>query len=274
MSTQFITLLPPPGPSILTHPLNPSFSSSPSFQEFPPTFTEALSVRLAVFVHEQHCSPAAEIDTDDPRSWHWVVYASVSGPGVSSSQDISADEEGKRRVSEGGRVPVGTIRLVPPPHGKHPENGKRYAGDEVVGLGTEDGGDTARGGSGSRLVDRATTHHDGKEPYVKLGRLATLREYRGLGLGRLLVKTALEWVAKHAELMAEGPKDPVQREREGNAAEKGAEGEWRGLVLAHAQREVVEWYRGMGFVEDEGMGRWWEEGIEHVGMWKRVDVGS
>ena len=164
-------------------------------------------------------------------------------------------------------MPVGTIRLVPPPHGRHPEAGRRYRGDEVAGSGCSDGDGQGKG-------DRATSLHDGKEAYVKLGRLATLKEYRGLGLGRLLVNTALEWVAKRAELMVEGPRDPVEREREGNLEVGGEEGgEWRGLVLVHAQRGVVGWYRALGFLEDEGMGVWWEEGIEHVGMWRRVEVG-
>ena len=56
--------------------------------------------------------------------------------------------------------------------------------------------------------------------------------------------------------------DEVGRER----------GEWKGLVLVHAQKEIERFWAGLGFVRDEGMGVWWEEGIEHVGMWRRVDL--
>lgn len=110
--------------------------------------------------------------------------------------------------------------------------------------------------------------HDGKEPFVKLGRLATLKKYRGLGLGRLLVNTAVEWAAKNKGAIREG-KGAVQVERE-----KSVVAEWNGLVLVHAQRDVEKFYRSLGFVTDEGLGEWVEEGIQHVGMWRRLEVGS
>lgn len=57
----------------------------------------------------------------------------------------------------------------------------------------------------------------------------------------------------------------------------GGEGEgerWQGLVLVHAQVGVEGWYTSLGFERDEGMGVWVEEGIGHVGMWRRVEVGG
>jgi hypothetical protein len=47
---------------------------------------------------------------------------------------------------------------------------------------------------------------------------------------------------------------------------------WAGLVLVHAQVQVEETYARMGFVKDDTMGKWVEEGITHVGMWKSVEV--
>jgi len=44
------------------------------------------------------------------------------------------------------------------------------------------------------------------------------------------------------------------------------------LVLVHAQVDVERMYEGLGFVRDEGLGRWEEEGIMHVGMFRRVEV--
>ena len=84
-------IVPPPGPSIApngfpTQPLPPNASQA---------FLDTMAVRIAVFCDEQKCSPEAELDEDDPRSWSWNVYNPQSQP-------------------------VSTIRLVPPPHPSHP----------------------------------------------------------------------------------------------------------------------------------------------------------
>jgi len=49
---------------------------------------------------------------------------------------------------------------------------------------------------------------------------------------------------------------------------------WRGLVLIHAQKSIADkvWSR-LGFVRDESLGEWEEEGIVHVGMWRRIELG-
>ena len=98
---------------------------------------------------------------------------------------------------------------------------------------------------------------DHEEPYVKIGRLATVREFRGRGYGRVLVEAALGFAGSNANTMV----------KDWNSGEK-----WKGLVLAHAQKGVEKWYASMGWERDEGMDVWWEEGIEHVGMWRRVGV--
>ncbi|MCJ1420850.1 hypothetical protein MMC32_007209 [Xylographa parallela] len=277
MSTPFPTLLPPPGPSVLTHPLPPS--TSPLDPAIPPAYTEALSVRIAVYVDEQHCRASTEIDADDPRSWHWIVYASVSGPKShpsSSTPDFSngpsaqpqdAAQASEQRRPSGVKLPVATIRLVPPPHAPHPKPGSV---DGVGGAWPASGNEKLHSGH-----DVTTAVHDGHEPYVKLGRLATLEEYRGLGLGKLLVTTALEWAARNAEVLrpkvSEGEGvglegEGVAKEREGVVREEG----WKGLVLVHAQKGVQGFWRGVGFERDEGLGEWVEEEIVHVGMWRRV----
>jgi predicted GNAT family N-acyltransferase len=135
-------------------------------------------------------------------------------------------------------TPVAVIRLVPPPQAPH----------ELI---------TNPGADASSLPKYDTAH----EPYIKLTRVAVLKEYRGLGLGRRLVDEALGWARGHVEEIEEACRRVVGRELR-----------WKGLVLVHAQVQGEKMYERFGFVTDEKMGKWDEEGIEHVGMWKRIDL--
>ncbi|KAF7131441.1 hypothetical protein CNMCM5793_004612 [Aspergillus hiratsukae] len=184
-----------------------------------------MSIRLKVFVEEQHVLASSEIDDDDPRSWQWVIYDTVS------------------TTTTTVKTPVAVIRLVPPPQAPHEllTNPKLNAGADA----------------GASLSKYDTVH----EPYIKLTRVAVLREYRGLGLGRRLVDEALGWARGHVEEIEEACRQVVKRELR-----------WKGLVLVHAQVQGEKMYERFGFVTDEKMGRWDEEGIEHVGMWKRIDL--
>ena len=113
------------------------------------------------------------------------------------------------------RRPVSTIRLVPPPHSFHP-NG----------------------------------YHDPDEkPYVKLTRVATVKEARGKGLSKMLCNHAFTELSSNPALIGRG---------------------WDGLILTHAQVSVEGLYKKLGFVTDDRLGRWDEEGIEHLGMWKQL----
>ena len=107
---------------------------------------------------------------------------------------------------------------------------------------------------------------DGEELYVYIGRMATMKEFRGRRFGKVLVEAAVDFAGRN-------PGEVVVRDD----AEAGDQAEdqtsWKGLICAHAQTEALGFYQKMGFEVDEGMGHWWEEGIEHVGIWKRVDVG-
>jgi len=81
-------------------------TTTPDDHRNPEVFRDAMRVRETVFCDEQHCSLENELDEDDSKSWHWVVYS-----------------EGK------DSRPVGVIRLVPPPHPPHPA-GNSDRGDE------------------------------------------------------------------------------------------------------------------------------------------------
>ncbi|EXJ83552.1 hypothetical protein A1O1_07175 [Capronia coronata CBS 617.96] len=112
--------------------------------------------------------------------------------------------------------PVSVIRIVPPPHEPHP-NG---------------------------------FHDPSEEPYVKLGRVATVASARGKGFSRKLTEAAFRYHAAHKDEIGAG---------------------WNGLVLTHAQVQVEKMYAKLGFTTDDRLGRWDEVGIEHLGMWKRLD---
>lgn len=117
---------------------------------------------------------------------------------------------------------------------------------------------------------------DGAEPYIKLGRLATVPPRRGLGLARALVETVLAWATENASVLRSasgaellgggggGGEDAEMGDGRGNG--------WSGLVLTHAQVSAEKFWARMGFVTDPGMGTWGEDGIRHVAMWRRVAV--
>ncbi|OQO05964.1 hypothetical protein B0A48_10060 [Cryoendolithus antarcticus] len=146
------------------------------------------------------------------------------------------DRKSYYSVAYAADQPVGCIRLVPPPDDpvhvfdKHRQiNGETYVGEVKSDV------------------------HDGSEIFVKLGRLAVLKEWRGKDVSRLLVERAVEWAATHDAALSD-------------------EGEFKGLVLVHAQIGLQKFWSRHGFVLDEGMGIWDEEGIDHVAMWRRLEV--
>lgn len=179
-------------------------------------------------MHEQNCSASEEIDADDAVSVHWVLFAT----------------EGN--TTNGAQIPAATIRLVPSRIHSHSSDAEA---DLVA---------TAPHLSTPKEPNYKGSHvWDGRERFVKIGRLATVKKCRGRGYGRMLVEELVRWVSEHPnEVKAAGTQ----------------EGEWKGLIGAHAQMSVKRWYQKLGFVVDEGMGVFWEESIEHVGIWKRVDV--
>lgn len=195
-----IKMLFPPGSVVAPE----GFPANPRPRGAPTVFLDAMDVRIKVFCDEQKCDLEPELDEDDPRSWHWVLY-----------QTPSSSETGEKAQPE----PVSVIRIVPPPHGPHPN-------------GFED---------------------PNEEPYCKLGRVATMAHARGRGLSRMVIEEAFSWLAEHQAEIGHG---------------------WTGNVLAHAQVSVEKMYNRLGFKTDERLGHWEEEGIDHVGMWRTVQVSK
>ncbi|KAI4213931.1 MAG: hypothetical protein LQ351_003626 [Letrouitia transgressa] len=205
-----------------------------SDSSIPPLFKAALEVRDEVFVQEQQCLAENEIDGDDAKSWHWVCFDTAEAAGAQAGK------------------PVGTLRLIPAAPAE--QEGEEMGREHLV----KSEEDRREAGEGLRTEPRhgKTGMWDGLESFVKVGRMATLKEYRGQGLARLLLEEAISWAGKSAHKI--------------NG--QGEEGSWRGLILSHAQKEVEGWWKKMGFVTDDGLGEWWEEHILHVGMWKRVAI--
>jgi GNAT superfamily N-acetyltransferase len=215
-----------------------SLPASQQSSAIPKTFCDALTVREAVFVKEMGAVPLAHhTDTDDARSYHWVLYSPTP------------PEESPKHSSQ----PIGTIRIVPYPHHPHPEPGARYEapGPDAPVL---DGETVFLAPHPPYIVNRKTNLHDGKEPYLKIGRLCVIKEFRGKKLADVLMQTALKWAADNP------------------AFSKDGEQQWKGLVCAHVQEKAVTVWQRNGFVVDERMGVWAEAGITHFGMFCLVDL--
>lgn len=328
MGTPFISLLEPSKLEDYDRTLRHDQQPSPVAK----VFLDAMAVREAVFVDEQKMPLEFEYDEDDPRSCHWVVYASVNQVIEPEVVDEATGIIVRPRRSETRTLPIGTMRIVPFPHPPHPKpggwyedyklvdrpsnsnsNGEKQAGssgtaakeNDVTLDGSHDKENKATSstapsaststpatetgpagadpglGSGATILaatstpppyaqDRATTFHDGQEPYVKVGRLAVLPAYRGRHIAGQLWSAAKRWLEAHPRYF-----DPSVTEKGMNAlgAESASEiPRWGGLVCAHAQEAVIKTYERWGFRVDEGMGRWHEEGVTHVGMFTRLNT--
>jgi len=241
------------------------YRSSGQPEGIPKVFLDAMEVREQVFVVEQDIPLENEFDADDPRSCHWVIYASIS----TTTQPEITDDKGEiiqRKKSESKSQPVGTIRLVPFPHPPHPEPGSSYAADALE----TDPNVVDLSEAPPFIVDRATTYHDGKEPYIKLGRLAVLKEFRGSGVAKMLVNAAMSWARENPTFFNPSIKD-VGMEKMGASIAADIP-VWKGLVCIHAQEYIASAWTKWGFKIDEGMGKWDEEGILHVGMFQRLNI--
>jgi len=223
---QFLSFLPPQGTRLAKYDRSLSPAEQPP--GIPIIFIDAMHVREHVFVAEQGVPFDREFDADDPTAWIWVAYASVSrrssntaNNGIvpaannSSGQGHGPSEmptEGRREsdTSTATRVPAGTIRLLPPVDPARP----------------------------SQTLTAQIAPHPSKykEPYILLGRLAVNKDYRRLGLGRLLVNAALAWAKTSARAAFTSGLSAAEIEVRRIAGEhEVTHGEWRGLVVVHAQ---------------------------------------
>ena len=71
-----------------------------------------MEVREKVFVEEQGVPLANEFDSDDPRSCHWVIYASIST--VTQPLEIMDGKVMQAQKSITRSVPIGTMLVICP----------------------------------------------------------------------------------------------------------------------------------------------------------------
>lgn len=272
--TEFLTMLPPPRGDVADYDNTKPYNKQTA--QIPQIFRDAMSVREEVY-GEQGVPLEAEFDDDDPRSWHWVVYASVASSASSPPKDMRTDtsssaDEARRSSTSGTRLPVGTIRLIPGPHAPNPY------------LASSEGKATDKHADASPPPGTESPHEDPEEPYVKLGRLAVLEPYRKLGLAKLLINTALDYAAKNHEDIYEPPSATTMEKASLRRDSVPEAMTWNGLVMIHAQASLKSLWERYGFAEelknDKGEvviakePQWTEEGIVHVGMWRRLKIDN
>jgi predicted GNAT family N-acyltransferase len=268
--TEFMSMLPP-----LKEKLDGYDNTQPCSKQtinIPHLFREAMAVREEVY-GEQGVALEAEFDEDDARSWHFIAYASVATTSSRPPRDMRADapstpaDDARRSSASASRMAVATIRLIPPPHGpnKYLEDNKKTDKHPDAHPPNE---------------DIANSHP--AEPYVKLGRLATLKAFRGMGLASLLINAAFTFAKQNPDTIYKppSPRDMEIAQIKGHGKEQQLA--WDGLVMIHAQANLQKMWEKQGFskelrndrgeVEVAAEPHWVEEGIEHVGMWKRLDV--
>jgi predicted GNAT family N-acyltransferase len=272
MGTPFVTFL---GPSKLDgYMRGKPHDEQPA--HIPKAFVDAMEVREQVFVQEQSVPIENEFDDDDPRACHWIVYASVN-----TIQEAEVrDEDGKvvqQRRSSTRSTPIGTVRIVPFPHEPHPVPEGQYWNGVLKSVGEEKVlgqplTDAPESGilAGQKPQDRATTFHDGKEPYLKIGRLAVVKEFRGHMIAKLLATTVLSWLKSNPSFF--DPSVAGVGLAQLGVSDTADIPRWTGLLCAHSQEAAVGFWAKYGFQVDEGMGKWWEEAIPHVGMFQRLHV--
>lgn len=208
-------------------------------------------------MHEQKFAPLQHhTDTYKARSCHWVIY---SPPSIITQNDLS---ESSQIIKP---QPIGTIRLVPYPHSRHPQPGSRNDVPPEEEVEVEDAVNffTAPPPVYVAETERATTLHDGIEPYVKLGRICVIKEFRGNRFSDLLIQTALKRASETPEF---------SKEILGAKATRVPEWKGLGMVQAPARPTTLETRQRNGFVVDEGLGSWYEAGNETVAMFRRVEL--
>ncbi|KAJ2988471.1 hypothetical protein NUW58_g2608 [Xylaria curta] len=117
---------------------------------------------------------------------------------------------------------------------------------------------------------RKTDLHDGKEPYIKLGRVAVVSEFRKHNIADQIWNAAKNWLQENPAYFNPSVKElgfDVMRVSDAHDIPK-----WNGLVCVHAPESDIKFYERWGFQVDKGMGKFSEDEIPHVGMFQRLKL--
>lgn len=89
-------------------------------------------------------------------------------------------------------------------------------------------------------------------------------------LSKFLMDEAIEYACQNPLLMTPQYNAIDFELNTPEAKARGGGLHWYGLIQIHAQIGLENFYMKHGFKTDITMGTWMEEGIEHIGMWRRV----
>lgn len=219
-----------------------------------------MEVREQVFVEEQGVPLEYECDSDDYRSNHFVIYASIRKTVEKEIRDPNTGEIIRPRRSETRSTPIGTVRLVPFPHPPHPQAGGRYLDNklqnEEVNKLTPD---QERRITSSLPYghDPPTSLHDGQEPYIKVGRLAIIKDFRGMKMASQLWANARDWLIQNPRYYNPSVQKHGLKALAADCGDSKLDiPVWKGLVCIHAQKTAVSLWEKWGFQVDENMGEW------------------
>jgi GNAT superfamily N-acetyltransferase len=97
-----------------------------------------------------------------------------------------------------------------------------------------------------------------------------VKEFRGAGVAKILASAAITWAQQNPTYFNPSVTEMGMEKLGATRTEQIPV--WKGLTCVHAQEQVEETWTKWGFKKDEAMGTWDEEGIMHLGMFRRLNI--
>ncbi|EPE28276.1 Acyl-CoA N-acyltransferases (Nat) [Glarea lozoyensis ATCC 20868] len=226
--------------------------------EIPPVFIAAVQAREDVFVAMyDELTFENNLDYDDPRSIHFVAFSNTPDEEDIEPNSITDIQTRNKFVLRA----IGTLRFIPfPQYHQHPPPGMVFDADSLRASAAVENSAELFLGIPEYKPDRPTKFHDGIEAYIKVGRMCVIKEWRGKGVMDELLRTGYKWLTENKGWTT------------GTIGGEERFGGWKGLICAHADINAKRSWERNGFVVDEDMGCWWILGIQHICMWKRIEL--
>ncbi|KAJ2979776.1 hypothetical protein NUW58_g7115 [Xylaria curta] len=92
---------------------DPNLPPEQQSTQVPCAIKDMMEVRVKVFVDEKRCPLKTQYDADDPRSCHWIMYASVNMTTKPEERDPETDRVIRPRRSETITMAIGALRGKP-----------------------------------------------------------------------------------------------------------------------------------------------------------------